>query len=263
MIVDGVVVGAEIADLRLGLGNILQVCAQSDEFEWPRLVAQHFEAMERASAEVSELARELRDFAQVSSRLGVRLFEPHVLSSLADHILTREDVPGLFTCLCIDTPSSVRMIKRDEAALWEMSEDQVFARAIENLDSLTAPDVSEFECRPGRTFWGIGGESMFTSSLLLRLHRLPQIMGRHGSIVSVPTRHTMLALPVNDIDVVHDLHNMLVITHGMERDGPGSVSKRVWWTRGGEFIEIPYHIDDEGIQVSPPLEFVKVLESLA
>jgi hypothetical protein len=265
LISDGVLTapGGELGEGRLGLSSLSQLCAQAPESRWPRLVAGHFEALERSNAETERLRADLEDYSLVAPRLGVRLYEPGDLGPSLDAMIHRQDIPGLASVLCVDLPSAVRTLKREETGAWGIADDQLFDQAVANLGTLATAAIEEIDLGEHGTLLALQGESFFTASLVLTRDRFPRLDGVHGAFIGVPTRHLALALPFSDLQTLNTCAMLMAATARWEAQGPGSLSRRVWWTQNDRWIEIPYEVGDEGVKVTPPREFLAVLERAA
>lgn len=261
MISDGVVShavpGREPA--RLGLENLGQLCAQSEESEWPTLIGQHFEGLQRGEEERARFESLGHDFAAISGMLALRLYEPEHLAPVLDQTVCWHDVPGLVTVLCIDTPSAVHTVTRERAGQWGKTDDELKSLALSNTEPLLDAEAQEVDTGGSTKLIVLGGNSYFNASIMLFPERLASFTGRFGGFVSVPTRSLALAIPFDDPAALQDVAALMHFTMQFVRDGPGSLSPRVWWHRGERRIELPYEVSDRGIQVFPDEEFQNLL----
>ncbi len=247
----------------MGLNNIAQFCAQSEEPQWPALIEKHFDRIERSQGERIQLEAMEQDYDEIAPRLAVRLHEPDHVQTVLDASVFREDVPGLVTMLCIDMPDTVHTVTRERAEKWRLSDEELFERAVANVDSLIDVNPEHVEVDPETKLWLLGGESIYNASVILLADRLKPFEGKHGGFVSIPTRSLALAIPFDDPSALKTVAMLMHFTEKFEQDGPGSLSRRVWWHRAGERIELPYAITDKGVEVHPPQAFAKVMEELA
>jgi hypothetical protein len=249
---------------QLGLGNVAQVCAQSDESEWGTIIARHFDGVEKAMSERRGL--EGVAYEDVAHRLCVRLWERDDLK-VGREAVTREDLPGILSTLCLDEPESIRTVPADEVAHWGMSHGALIDAALKNLERLAPLNKRAIHLGEGARLHVLGGDSFFTCAWAVRLDELDETVGEHGTLFSVPTRHMVLALPFEGVATLRHLGDLVQATRGMERDGPGSLSPRVFWRPPGEdararTMEIPYTLGENALNVSPPPEFVEYLNNL-
>jgi hypothetical protein len=253
--------GSSLGEVSLGLMNVGQVCAQHEEGEWPRLVADHLSAVLR-SFEEGAAAEEPLEFEACRGQLVVRLYEAEDIARILDVAVVREDVPGLMSILCLDLPTSVQTLRRDQVEPWGKSDDELFAQAAANTAALIDVELQQVEVEEGVALWLASGDSVFNSAVLLMLERYLQFAGRHGMFVSAPTRHAVLVLPFDSLDAMHAIGHLMHLTGRFEEDGPGSLSTRVWWHKDGRWIDLPWEMTEDGISVNPPEAFTEVLQGM-
>lgn len=249
--------------MRYGLSNVGQLCAQSEEAEWPEHIAQHFDRILASAEANAEIESRIGEFSFVRRRLLVRLWDEETSPARDANVVSREFAPGLLGFLCLDLPDSIRTITPDEAARWDRSEDSLFDEALDNMERDGNAKLVPLEVREGSNLLGLEGETAFLAALALRLERYPAAIGKYGTFVAMPTRDGVLMLPFSGAAVVEQLSDLMVIALNACRDGPGSVTHRVYWVREGDWIEIPYAIEDDALNVHPPDELVEVLNSAA
>jgi hypothetical protein len=277
---DGVVTPAgatakQMREQQWGLSNLLQACAKGPEGRWPELVRTHFTTLLNAQRAAHETEIESIDFNTVADRLVVRLWEQEALGGATGagggaaiaRMVTREDIPGLLTVLSMDMPQAVRTVPTAEADLWGRSREELFTRAIANIESLTDPKIEAHEIGDGGTVVSVLGESHFIASLALTIERFGELIGKHGVFIGLPTRHVMLAAPFGGIDALRSLQHLIMITQRWYGDGPGSLSPRVWWCRIEDgapvWREIRCEVEDQTLNVTPPEELAELLERLS
>lgn len=258
-----------------GLGNLLQVCARGPEARWPEMIRSHFTTLLNAQRAAQETELESIDYSMVADRLAVRLWEEDALggatgaggSAAIGRMVRREDIPGLLTVLSMDMPQAVRTVPGPEADLWGRSHEELFARAIANLERMTDPKIEAHEIGDGGTVVSMLGESHFIASLALTIERFPELIGKHGVFIGLPTRHVLLAAPFGGVDALKSLQHLILITQKWYGDGPGSLSPRVWWCRvengAPMWREIRCEVDGQMLNVTPPEELVELLEELS
>lgn len=243
-----------------GLGNLAQVCAISPEAEWAATVALHFERMARSFDENS--LPSAVPFEEARDRLGVRLWDmPNQL--LTDLAVWREEIPGLASVLFIDSPESITTVRREDAVKWGKSDDELFETALANLPTLAPLQRTSFELPEGHTLNEFLGESPFSCSFALLLDGADEVGGPHGFFFSVPSRHRVLTMAFLGIKSLHVLSNFMSLTQNLEREGPGSISARVYWRHEGVTLEVPYALDGDRLSVTPPGRLVEYLNELA
>lgn len=249
---------------QLGLLNLAQNCALNDEKEWPDIIESHFRIMAKSHQEHQVLHDRLGAFDKIADLLSVRLWPDSYLRELGkDKILHRRDVPGTITALVFDLPSSVRNVTPQESQAWGKTIEELFELGLANLRENCIPDVTEQNLGEGVTITLFSDESFFVASHALLLEEHGECLGTFGALVGIPHRHVLLVYPVNDLQVLPAIHRLIPIIHGMEREGPGSLSRGLFWYREGQFTDLPYELEKRVLRFSPPEEFVEMMNLLA
>ena len=247
---------------QMGMGNLAQVCAQTNEAEWSKVIGEHFSRLEAAVAHAS--ADDRISWEQAKSRLTIRLMANE---AVPDHFrgnnVWRRDLQGVVTMLAIDYPDTVATVSRTSAVEWGLPDEQLFDHAIGNLGTtfkLDAPVVKELANGPLFLF---SAEHFFAASHALLLEKMPECVGPFGAVVAIPTRHLILCCPINTFDIVKDIGVMLNIAYKAETDGPGSITNQLYFYRDGTFDVIQSELgEDQKLRLTPPPGLVQVLNDL-
>lgn len=247
---------------QLGLSNLAQVCNQASPAEWPAIISRHFDTLAQVERETDELQEKLHDLSRVRDRLMVRLTAKEDIPPEAE-LVSREDLPGILTYLALDLPTSVRSIHRADADAWGRTTEELFNIALENVRQQCRPEIRQVDMGDGILCEVMAGDSFFVASHALLLHEYPQCLGMRGALVAIPTRHSMLAYPINDMGVLKAVQALIAVAQGMAKDGPGSITARLFWYHGGVFTDLPYRVERKKLQFHPPNEFVAMLNGLA
>lgn len=248
---------------QLGLLNLAQMCARNEPADWAEIVTDHFRTLEKSYSEQKVLEERIDDFARVAELLAVRLWPEDYLADLdRNKILHRKELPGTISALVFDLPSSIRNVTPEEIKSWGKSETELFHIGLANVMENCIPDVSEQDLGEGITLTLFSDESFFVASHALLLDEHPDCLGPFGTLVGIPHRHVLLAFPIEDLRVLQAIHMMIPIIAGMERDGPGSISPLLYWYKDGEYTNLPYRIEKNTLNFSPPEDFVEMLNLL-
>jgi hypothetical protein len=248
-----------------GLSNLGQTCSQEKESAWPTLITAHFDRVLASIAGEDERAP--LDWKTAASMVAVRLFDPQQMS-LPDETHTRTDIEGLRTTLVIDEGGSIRSVTREESKAWGVSEGELFARALENVDEQTDAEVHIVPDPEGKLgpLKLITGDGFYNHTLALSIDRFEGVIGAHGALVAVPVRTMILCATITDTRMDDDLQRVAFFADKFHRDGPGSVSPRVWWVRrvGTKMVWQDLNVTRENgaLGVSPSAEFMKMRKAL-
>lgn len=243
--------------------NLAQLCARRERAEWPQIVRDHFRALERSDSEQEALQKRLADFGRVAELLSLRIWPEEYLADLdGSRLLFRRDLPGTVTSIVYDLPTSIRNVTPDEAAAWNRPHEELFRIALDNVRETCIPNVKTHDLGEGVRLLLLSDESFFVASHALLLDERPEAIGDFGTLVGIPNRHTLLAHPIADASVAQAVAKMIPIIVGMERDGPGSISSRLYWHQHGEFVDLPYRVEPDSLVFTPPEAFVEMVQLL-
>jgi hypothetical protein len=259
---DGVVyVSGDEEEQQRGLGNLAQYCHATTPDQWAEVIARHFDGIEAGRAEIDAVEQDLYDFGLVRAKLHVRLAGEDALP--LEMLVHRQDLPGTVSYLVLDLPTTIRTVSPEEAQMWARTTENLFDIALDNVEAAAMPDWSEQSLEGGLPLQALLGDSFFVASLALRLENYPQCLGRGGALVAIPHRHCLLSHPINHVAAVQAVHQLALITQGMYKEGPGSISPSVYWYFAGQFHEIPVQISESQVLVRPPPAFLDMLNDLA
>jgi hypothetical protein len=236
-----------------GLTNLLQEWSLVEHPERAGLIEVHFRNLFHAEDSEPLAAEEL--FALIRPRL----WSSETVNSVAFPLITRGVADDLDAMLCVDLPTSVINLKPEQADAMGRSIDELWEIAIGQIDD---------GLPVGREAVGSGleaffGDSFFVASRLLDLDRFAGPLPPAGALVAVPHRHALIVHPIQTLEVVPALNQLIQVADGMHRQGPGSIVPHVyWWQREQPLVRIPATVDESSVSVAPPDEFVQLLNRL-
>ncbi|MDW8350969.1 MAG: hypothetical protein RML99_03570 [Anaerolineae bacterium] len=245
----------------LGLQNVAQACAQVTIERWPSLIAEHFDCIFAVSGDQSALTVDLGDFAKVREQLRARLYPVDLLSQSVE-LIHRPGPEGTVEVIVLDLPTTIRTISQPEAEQWAVSAEELFEIGRHNLrrDGLLEPMAVAVPL--GVQILLYSGDPYYTASHALFLDAyLPEDLP-YGALVGLPRRDVMMLHLIRNIGVTEAIGSMLQAIVGMYSDGPGSLSPHLYWFRRGEFVVLPYELNNNVLDFSPPIDFSRLLERL-
>jgi hypothetical protein len=108
----------------------------------------------------------------------------------------------------------------------------------------------------------VDGPSYYTASHALRLAE-SAVPDAHpyGALVAIPARHVFFFHVIEDERVVEAVRSLATLAREAFRVGPGSISERVFWLRGGVWAHLPCSIEGGTLHMKPSATFMRdVLE---
>ncbi|HEY8781917.1 MAG TPA: hypothetical protein VIM16_09900 [Mucilaginibacter sp.] len=246
----------------LGLTNVAQVCKLDKLKNYKEKVTEHFEALIRTNQFDKEFKKIIHDFEQVKEYIAVRLYPDDYVPETAKEVSVRKHFAGdIIALLVFDLPDSVMSITSDVANKWNKTLDDLFETGIQNIKNkyplkISKQQVGELE------IWFVQGNHFFTPNIVFDLNNQQKLIGSYGSLIGIPHRHAVIIYPIEDMQVIKALNALIPTVHGMNAEGPGSVSNNIFWYKDGEFENLPYKIEEGQIQFYPPESFVNLLNTL-
>lgn len=248
-----------------GLTNLAQVCAAAGEKKWGAAIRKHFDGLFAAEAKHEAMLKDLEDYAKVRTLLVVRVFDAADAAGEGLKLVTMKIAPGLVGALCIDLPEVTRSVSPETVRKWKKSATMLFAEAMDNVERMSKAKLEllprEDDGVAKSPLYGVVGKTIYTAALAMRIGSFKKAAGKHGTIVGVPTRDSLILAPFDDETIVPTISDLMFIAAGMHREGPGSVTSKVFLVQDGVWTEIPYTLDEGGLEVRPPKVLVKTLEA--
>lgn len=249
---------------KCGLLNLAQSCRQNRKKDWKQIVFQHFESLREVERDQAEFEERIKNFYLVYNMLAIRLWpEKHMHMVGEDKCIVRHDLDGIISALAFDLPTAIRQVRPEDAALWNKPIDELFEIGLSNVRKMARPNISEVPIDDNAKAILFSSDSSYVATYALLLKYYPACIGPHGSLISVPTRHTMLCYPIRGIEVVKVVHALILVTYGMYNDGPGAISSNLYWYRDDQFMLFPYEITESKLTIRPPDAFESLLASFA
>jgi hypothetical protein len=237
-----------------GLQNLAQILALESTAEWPRLVAEHFDAMLTVDEPVTSGEEAIK-------QLRLRMWHPDYVEQSPEAI-HKVLAPGLILALVLDLPRKVMSLKNDELKAWGLTAELAWSAAQENSKRERYEVIPQ--TRPdGTQMFFLTGDNLYVTSNALWLDERIQLNSENGALIGVPTRHLLVVLPIRDINVVKAVGAMHAANRRIFEEGPGSISGDLYWWRQGHFTLFPIDASAQPMQVHPPDEFVEMLNRLA
>lgn len=207
----------------------------------------------------------LPSFENSREYLVVRIADTSEVNASGQSCVCEERIPGLSCVLMIVDEVSAATVPAEILEAWGRSAAELIDVALQNVARLEAGvqprDLSEAS-GAGRLFM-FEGRTVDGGAMALRLETLPGMVGPHGALVTVPIRNSVFSVPIHEGAFVKDLQPLLGATRYLTREGAlGRVSRRLWWYRGGQWVELPYEVQDNALPFMPPAAFNEMVQGL-
>ena len=261
---DGVVI-VENGDFglnNLGLVNLAQICKQENSNEWKEIVSDHFNRMIEANEFETDFNKKIKDFEQIQKYIGVRLYHKEYIEAVGkENTVYKELTDEIVELLVFDLPHTVTSIKPENVTAWNKQTKELFDIGFKNIKSNYPLEISQQDMKDYK-IWLIQSDNVFASNILLDKNDLKKYIGKHGALIGVPHRHAVIIYPIENLEVAKAINSLIPIIKGMNNEGPGSISDRLYWYKDNQLINLPYNFLDNKLQFYPPDNFVSMLNEL-
>ena len=247
---------------KLGLLNLAQICKHSKQVRWRKVIAAHFDELRQASIFQNEFDKNIHDFSYVSPYIGVRLYHNNYMSHIEDgltigHQLTED----IFALLVFDFPHSIVNVRPEQTIQWNKYNEELFDIGLSNIRSKYNFNTSEQKIGD-ITIHTLEDRHFFVPNVAFDLRNRPDLLGSKGSLIGIPNRHCIIIYPIENLEVITAINQIIPIIYRLEEQGPGSISANIFWFQDDEFITLPYKLAEEKLEFYPPEKFADLLNTL-
>lgn len=230
------------------LHNLADTCAKLPTSEWRREIETHLQRswpknIQKIIDDVFEATPE-----QNAERLVVRLRRKNsMLNEVAEDYVWREDLPGLTTALALDVGGSIIGVPRNITCIWKLPDDQLFARALDNVPKFCDARPCGFVLPPPmrmRCDFMEGGA--YAATRALRFQDTPLSKGKHGNILGLPVRDSLISWPIDEWPSEDVLGSLFSMAMGRHAEGPYPVTKHLYWLRPDGGFELQRCVPKDG-----------------
>lgn len=235
----------------LNLHQMSMTLAQAPESEWENLAASFFAAMLASRHEMAEFEKDEHDFEKAKKFLAVRIWPEEFLQLPRGkdydgknlELICRRHMEGLLSVLVYDFPSGIRQVLPDVLAKWSKTEEEAFAAAEVNMRESVPRDYKIVAGEGEAPIYLFADENFLTASRALLLDDTPEVLGKAGAVIGIPTRQIMLVLPLSDESALERLAHLVMLVLKLGNGQPGQISDQVFWFHDGRYVRLPYEFD--------------------
>ncbi|MCG2613863.1 hypothetical protein LZZ85_06205 [Terrimonas sp. NA20] len=247
---------------KMGLINLAQFCRLQPIEEWGAMISNHFDGIRKAASFEKEFSGKAHDFACVRDLIGVRLYPEEYVSAIKTGLaMGKLMAEGLYALLVFDFPDSIVNIRPEQSIQWPLSTEELFGLGIRNTRKKYPLNLFEQDF-DGIPISFVVENHFYAPNILFNFLEEKPDPEYKGMLIGLPNRHAALMHRITDMKVLQAIHRMIPAIYGMNKEGPGSVSDKLYWLHEGEVIVLPYTLDAENIHFDPPENFIALLREL-
>lgn len=208
------------------------------------------------------LAREdgvdIQDFSQVRDLIRIRLF-PEDIDTGGQELAEMLVMPGIRAVIALDLPEAVVAMRRDQVAHWGLEDRDLFGMGLHHVVHDNTVTAETLDGPEGAIVHVHTGPSHFVASRALALEQW--VDNPNGALVSVPNRHTLLFHSIEDARALNMIPALAMLGQPAFVEGPGSISREVYWWLPGRFAKIELVEDPTSgaLALRPPASFKEMM----
>ncbi len=252
----------ELSAEKMGLLNLAQFCRLRPAEEWGSVIHDHFEGIRRAASFEKDFSKRAHDFNAVQDLIGVRLYPQEYVSVIENGLaMGKQMAEDLYAMLVFDFEECIVNIRPEQTIQWPLSSEELLELGIRNTKRKYSLDLFERDVE-GIPIHFVVESHFYAPNILFELLREKVSAESKGMLIGLPNRHAAMIHRITDLKVLEAIHRMIPAIHGMNKDGPGAVSDKLYWLHNGNMVTLPYKIDEVNIHFDPPAEFIGLLREL-
>jgi hypothetical protein len=245
---------------RINLVNLAQLCKGRPLPTWAGEIEQFFDGVRRTYLFPASILEQLERFEVVRSRLKVRLHPETYMGHLdAPLLVLRKIADGISALLVCDMGFANVSVPRAVVASWGKPLDEIFDIAVANVRAEGRLVESNGAALGGLPVDLLGSESNYAATHLLFFGDYFQGGTGYGALLGVPQRHVLVRHLIRDARMIEAVRAVLMMTDDWYEQGPGAISRELYWWRPGKLERLEVRRVEGAIAVLPSEEFQDVV----
>lgn len=229
-------------DVQVGITSIYQKCADKDENNSKKEIANFFEQHKNLKIQRKEIASKMNDFNFMKSYLKIRIYSDQLKTQYENHGLVKSTYKGAIEVIVLDLPSGIGSLEKKYLDIWKKSEDEIYLLAKENtLKSLDLKFEKAEVAKTGEEFYLLSSDTdLFITSSILDLKKTNPPVGKFGTLIAVPNNTVIVALPLNDKGKINQycLNFMGLADYMYDSKETKPISNNLFWLNADEILLI-------------------------
>lgn len=241
---------------RINLINLAQLCKIRPRPAWAVEIEQFFDGVRRTYLYPASILEQMERFEAVRSRLKVRLHPETYMDHLdAPLLVLRKIADGISALLVCDMGYANVSVPRAMAESWGKPLDEIFELAVGNVRAEGRLVESHGAALGGPPVDLLGSESNYAATHLLFFGDYFQGGTAYGALLGVPQRHVLVRHFIRDARTIEAVRAVRMITDDWYEQGPGAISRELYWWRPGKLERLEVRRVKGAIAVLPSEEF--------
>ncbi len=178
---------------------------------------------------------DVNDFKVAKEKLCIRIYHENYLGEISqwNNFIYRDDLKELKTAVVLDLPETFQIVSKDLAKTWKLTEKEIFDIAIKNTES---KEVEVIENKFGNiVIYAFFSDEYSASQLAFFNTIVPKAVGKFGSLITIPTKGTVIIHPINKNDLTETFKEFEEKAMPIYNEDPGKITNKYYWFYKGKF----------------------------
>lgn len=178
---------------------------------------------------------DVNNYKVAKERLCIRFYHESIIGDVTQwkNFIYKDDLKELKTVVVLDLPEAFEMVSKDLAKTWKVTEKEIFDVALKNTES---KEVEVIENKFGNIVIYAFLSDEYSASQLPFFHNLvPKSVGKYGSLITIPTKGTVIIHPINKNDLTETFKVFKEKAMPIYNEDPGKITKKYYWFYNGKF----------------------------
>lgn len=178
---------------------------------------------------------DVNDYNVAKEKLCIRIYHDSYMGdvTLWNYYIYKDNIEELKTVVVLDLPEAFRPVDKNLAKMWKVSEKEIFDQAVKNLES---KEVDVVENKFGNiVIYAILSDEYSASQLNLFYKLVPESVGKYGSLITIPTKGTMIIHPINKNDLIETFKVFNEKAIRIYNEDPGKITDKYYWFYNNKF----------------------------
>jgi hypothetical protein len=257
--------------VRLGLVNLAKKCRAQSRSKWKNFIKDYFNHVFEILKKTEEFTRKAQDFKFAKKYLGVSVYpDIHELIERKMSIEYRVVMDDIGAILVFVNPEGTRSINLDDFPNWSKGIDELFEIGHSNINTRYPVKFEEISMGDQLKFLAAETDHNFATNVIFDLDNRPELVGKHGSIMTFPNRNLTLVYPIQATTPARKAFlaykEFVLAARKFSTEAPSRVSAQVYWFNNGEFTRLSHMVTTKEskplVILTPPTSFQELLNTL-
>ena len=218
------------------LDNLVRTLSGNKNGNWRNMIYEHFGKLKYNPSAFDYL---YKDFSYASQFLRVLIKgENFIFPDKIDNYISRIDFPKTNTFLILEFEGQFHYVRKDESLEWEQTDEELFEIAISNIPTNEIETKIYHLQEKFKIYTFFSGH--YRASYILSFKKDPDyIKGKFGTLISIPTKGTALACPIENEDILQLIKAINPDKEKFYHEDPGNITLNYYWLYNNEFHVFP------------------------